>query len=94
MKRNRSSKPAKRRTTLTLPADTLAHAERIAQERKVTLSSVVAQALEEGLRTHAYAERSEELLKAFQRPFAGLSDEEMMILDGIIVEPVPVRRRA
>jgi hypothetical protein len=59
----------------------------------VTLSSVVAEALKEGLRAHTAAQRSDELLKAFQQSFAGLSDEEMMILDGIILEPARARRR-
>jgi len=91
MKRQHYAKPAKRRTTLTLPADTLSRAERIARQRKVSLSSVVAEALDEGLRVHATAERGEDVLKAFQQPFAGLSDREMMILDGIILEPASAR---
>jgi post-segregation antitoxin (ccd killing protein) len=85
------SRPAKRRTTLTLPVDTLSHAEQIARQRKVNLSSVIAEALEEGLRVHAAAQRSEEVLKAYQQPFAGLSDQEVMILDGIILEPASAR---
>ena len=86
------SRPAKRRTTLTLPVDTLSHAEQIARQRKVNLSSVIAEALEEGLRVHAAAQRSEEVLKAYQQPFAGLSDQEVMILDGIILEPASARQ--
>jgi post-segregation antitoxin (ccd killing protein) len=84
--------PTKRRTTLTLPTESLAHAERIARARNVNLSAVVSEALAEGLRAQRAAERSEELLKAFRKPFEGLSDEEMMILDGIILEP-PRRKR-
>jgi post-segregation antitoxin (ccd killing protein) len=71
--------------------DTLSHAEQIARQRKVNLSSVIAEALEEGLRVHAAAQRSEEVLKAYQQPFAGLSDQEVMILDGIILEPASAR---
>jgi hypothetical protein len=93
VKSKSQSKPAKRRTTLTLPADVLSQAERIARMRKTTLSSVVAEALEDGLRVPAAALRSEEVLKAYQQAFAGFSDEEMMILDGIILEPAPARRR-
>jgi hypothetical protein len=92
MRRQLQSRPAKRRTTLTLPVDTLSHAEQIARQRKATLSSVIAAALEEGLRVHAAAQRSEEVLKAYQQPFAGLSDQEVMILDGIILEPASARR--
>jgi post-segregation antitoxin (ccd killing protein) len=91
MRRQLHSRPAKRRTTLTLPVDTLSHAEQIARQRKVNLSSVIAEALEEGLRFHAAAQRSEKVLKAYQQPFAGLSDQEVMILDGIILEPASAR---
>lgn len=79
--------PKKRRTTLTLPADSLAQAERIARARKVNLSSVISEALSEGLRVHASAERSEQVLSAYKKAFSGFTDEEMKILDGIILEP-------
>jgi post-segregation antitoxin (ccd killing protein) len=51
---------ARRRITLTLPADSLIQAERIARARHVNLSTVIAEALSDGLRTHSAAERSEE----------------------------------
>jgi len=86
------SKLAKRRTTLTLPVETLSHAEQIARERNVSLSSVVAEALNEGLRVHASTQRSEEVLRAYQQAFFGLSDHELMILDGIILEPASARQ--
>jgi hypothetical protein len=79
----------KRRTTLTLPADALARAEHIARARKVSLSTVISEALSEGLQRHASAERGEEILKTYKRAFGGFSDEEMQILDGIILEPEP-----
>ena len=85
------SRSAKRRTTLTLPLDSLSRAQRIARSRNVNLSSVIAEALEEGLRVHAAAQRSEEVLKAYQQAFAGFSKEELMILDGIILEPASAR---
>ena len=44
------TKTAKRRMTLTLPERDVMHAERIARARKVDLSTVVAEALAEGLR--------------------------------------------
>jgi hypothetical protein len=86
------SKNAKRRTTLTLPAQDLLHAERIARSRKVTLSTVVAEALAEGLRLQAATERSEEVLNSYRRAFGSFSDQEMMLLDGIVLDP-PERRR-
>ena len=87
----RESRLAKRRTTLTLPVDSLSRAQRIARSRNVNLSSVIAEALEEGLRVHAAAQRSEEVLKAYQQAFAGFSKEELMVLDGIILEPASGR---
>ena len=82
---------AKRRTTLTLPADSLTQAQRIARTRKANLSTVIAEALSEGLRVHAAAERSEEVLNAYKKAFSGFSDEELAILDGVILEPVARR---
>jgi hypothetical protein len=46
--RSKPAKRQKRRTTLTLPSETLAHAETLARARGVNLSTVVAQALAEG----------------------------------------------
>ena len=83
-----STKPAKRRTTLTLPADSLNQAERIARARKVNLSTVVSEALSQGLRLNSTAERSEAVLSAYRKAFAGFSEEEMSILNGVILEPM------
>jgi hypothetical protein len=82
-----SPPPKKRRTTLTLPADSLTEAHRIAHARKVTLSTVIAEALNEGLRLQTAAERREEVLGSYKRAFSGFSDEEISILDGVILEP-------
>jgi post-segregation antitoxin (ccd killing protein) len=87
----RRSQIKKRRTTLTLPSDSLTQAERIARARKVTLSTVISEALSEGLRVHAAAQRSEEVLSAYRKAFSGFTDEESSILDGIILEPVTKR---
>jgi post-segregation antitoxin (ccd killing protein) len=86
-----SDQMAKRRTTLTLPADSLTQAQRIARARKVNLSAVIAEALSEGLRVHAATERSEEVLNGYKKAFSGLSDEEVAILDGVILEPAARR---
>ena len=82
----------KRRTTLTLPADALDQAERIANARKVNLSTVISEVLSEGLRMHSVAERSEEVLSAYRRAFTDFSDEEMLILDGIVPDPATPER--
>jgi post-segregation antitoxin (ccd killing protein) len=92
--RDRSRHPdriKKRRTTLTLPSDSLGRAERIARARKVNLSTVVAEALDEGLRAHEAAERSEQVFNAYRRAFSGFTDTEVAILDGIILEPTKRR---
>jgi len=87
MKRGRRSPQAKRRTTLALPSESLRQAERIARARKVNLSTIIAEALDEALRANAATERSEEVLQAYRRAFGGFSPEELMILDGVIPEP-------
>jgi hypothetical protein len=85
---SRSAKPAKRRTTLTLPADSLTQAARLARARKVNLSTVISEALSEGLRVQGSAQRSEEVLNAYKKAFGGFSEEELSILDGVLLEPV------
>jgi len=89
--RHRTGGSKKRRTTLTLPVDSLTQAERIARARKVNLSTVISEAISAGLRVHAALERSEQVFNACKNAFSGLTDEEMAILDGIILEP-PGRR--
>ncbi len=79
--------PKKRRTTLTLPADSLTEAQRIARTRKVSLGTVIAEALADGLRRQITAERSEAVMESYRTVFSGFSDEEMSILDGVILEP-------
>jgi Post-segregation antitoxin CcdA len=83
--------PKKRRTTLTLPADSLTEAQRIAHARKVNLSTVIAEALSEGLRLQSAAERREEVLESYKKAFGGFSDVEMSILDGVIFAPTSRR---
>jgi post-segregation antitoxin (ccd killing protein) len=85
------TKSAKRRTTLTLPTESLIQAERIARARKVNLSTVISEALSEGLRLRTAAQRSEEVLRAYKQAFGVFTDEEVAILDGVILEPVPSR---
>ena len=89
MKRQRQHRTIdtpKRRTTLTLSADSLKQAGRIARARKVNLSTVISEALTNELRTHAAAEPSEEILNAYQKVFGSFSEEEMLLLDGIVLD--------
>jgi len=83
MKRSRHVK-ATRRTTLTLPADSLFAAQRIARARGVNLSTVISEALSDGLRSFTATERSEQVLRAYQKAFTGFSEREMLILDGVL----------
>ena len=87
MSRKSPARVRTRRTTLTLPADSLAEAQRIAHSRKVNLSSVITEALNEGLRLQMAAQRRDEVLEKYREAFSGFSDEEMFALDGIILEP-------
>jgi hypothetical protein len=76
-----------RRTTLTLPADTLQEAQRIARARNVNLSTVVGEVLGEGLQERRSRQRTEEIMERYRKAFDGFSAEELMVLDGIILEP-------
>ena len=84
--------PVKLRTTLTLPADSLLQARRIARAKGVNLSTVISEAVSDGLRMRAAGERSDEILSAYKRAFAGFSDEEMLVLDGVLLDS-RLRRR-
>jgi len=58
----------------------------ILHTRGVNLSTVAAEALSEGLRLHTVAERSEKVLKAYKSAFSDFSDDEVLILGGVILE--------
>ncbi|HUE22108.1 MAG TPA: hypothetical protein VMQ86_10530 [Bryobacteraceae bacterium] len=81
----------KRRTTLTLPVEALSEAERIARARKVNLSVVIAEVIEEGLRARSAAkaegERRVQAFEAYCRAVSDLTEDEMLLLNGIIMEP-------
>ena len=78
-----------RRTTLTLPAQCLEIAERIARERHLNLSSVVGEALQRGLWEEEQGKRSAAILHAYSKAFAGFSADELLLLDGIVTEALP-----
>jgi hypothetical protein len=85
--RHRSGGRLTRQTTLTLPVDALTRAARIARARRVTLSTVISEAVSEGLRVNAPLEHSKQDFEAWTKAFSGFTDDEMAILDGIILEP-------
>ncbi len=88
----RKTIPARRRTTLTLPAESLLQAQRIAHERQVNLSTVVSEVMSAGLRMEDARHRRSQVLDNYRKAFAGFSADELAILDGIILEPVNTAR--
>ena len=76
--------PKQVRTTISLPVASLTAAKRAAKARRVKLSTVVAEALDDSLKQQQAKERAKATFARYQRAFAGFSDEELMILDGII----------
>ncbi len=78
--------PKQVRTTISLPAASLAAAKRAAKVRQVKLSTVVAEALDDSLKRQQAKERAKATFARYQRALAEFSEEEMMILDGIIPE--------
>jgi len=84
------TKNGTRRTTLTLPIKALTAAERIARKRKVTLSVVVSEALEENLRAEADAKREGErrvqAWEAHRQSHSRLSDEAKQALSGVFMD--------
>ncbi len=81
----------KRRTTLTLPADSLIQAEKIARSRQVNLSTVISEVVSEGLRLENARSRRDRILADYRKAFSGFSSDELAILDGVILEPVSKR---
>ena len=76
-----------KRTTLTLPASALNRAGKLAAERHVTLSTVVAEALQDGLAMRQRTRRAEEVLAKYRAAFSGFTEEERLLLDGVDLEP-------
>jgi hypothetical protein len=83
----------KRRTTLTLPADSLQQALKIAQARQVNLSTVISEVVSAGLRLESARHRRNQILENYRTAFSGFSEDELAILDGVILEPVGTGRR-
>jgi len=84
--------PTNRRTTLTLPASTLDTAKRLASKRKVHVSVVVNEALEEGLRQKLALERAENFVQRMSQAFAALTEDELLLVNGIHLTEKKVRR--
>ncbi len=57
----------------------------------MNLTTVIAEAVSEGLRVYAATKRSEEVFNGYRKALTGFSKDEMAILDGVILE-LPARR--
>jgi hypothetical protein len=87
--RRKLARPRTRRTTLTLPQHLVEQAERLARQRRQTLSAAVAGLMEQSLRSYRLEQNGgPNVLESLQKAFAPFSDEEMLLLDGIVMEPV------
>ncbi|MDX2180820.1 MAG: hypothetical protein SFV18_14580 [Bryobacteraceae bacterium] len=93
MNRRRVPIPAKRRTTLTLPTDSLRQVEALAMQKGVTASAIVAGMISDGLSAQAAAKRGRDVVEAYRRAFDGFTEEERLLLDGIVLDPLPPRKR-
>lgn len=72
---------------MTLPVDILKDVERFARERHQTVSSAAASLLQDALRVQPNAQTSgRTFLERLQESFAGLTEREQMLVDGIILE--------
>ncbi|MEP7352663.1 MAG: hypothetical protein ABI824_05480 [Acidobacteriota bacterium] len=80
------------RTTISLPAASLKEAKHLARARNVNLSTVVGEALSVSLQNQRTRERTSSILDSYRRAFAGFSEDELMLLDGIVPEE-PTRSR-
>ena len=89
----RKQSAAKRRTTLTLPSDSLLQAQKIAHSRQVNLSTVISEVVAAGLRLEDARNRRNQILDNYRKAFDGFSQDELSILDGVILEPPRASRR-
>ena len=65
-----TQKALKRRTTLTLPSDSLAQAQKIAVMRRVNLSTVISEVVSAGLQLESARQRRHQILEDYRKAFA------------------------
>ena len=79
-----------RRTTLTLPEDLVRKAEQLARQQRQTLSASIAELMEQSLGSRRLQQaNNHSTLRSLQKAFEPFTEEEMLLLDGIILEPSP-----
>jgi hypothetical protein len=59
----------------------------------VNLSTVISEVVAAGLQIESATHRRKEILDNYRNAFAGFSDDEIAILDGVILEPARPGRR-
>ena len=85
----RTAEPRTRRTTLTLPRELLNKVERFAATRHQTVSSAITYLLEAALRNEPSLRNSSRFLKMLRASFRQLTEQERLLVDGIILdEPI------
>jgi hypothetical protein len=75
-----------------LPSDSLLQAQKIADLRRVNLSTVIAEVVSAGLEIETAKQRRSQILANYRKAFAGFSEDELAILDGVILERTPDSR--
>lgn len=86
-KQQAPSQARTRRTTWTLPHQVLRDVERFADNRHQSVSSAAAYLLEQGLRQQpGRPAPGTDVLEMLRKSFAGLTEDERMLVDGIILE--------
>jgi hypothetical protein len=80
--------PWQRRTTVTLPAELIERAEKVAEAQHASLNSVLVTAIERGLPQVRTPEYVEQLLQDKRESLEGFTEWELLALQGIILEPI------
>ena len=68
---------------MTLPADLLAEAETLAEQRNTTVSAIVSQAMEAGMESLRRKDRAQHTYRQLRASLAGLAETEQFLVDGI-----------
>ena len=74
-------------TALTLPAESVAQANGSTQARRVSPSGAVSASIADGLRQQSEAAHNAQVVSRYRRAFGKFSEEEMLVLDGVISRP-------
>ena len=70
---------------MTLPSDSLIQAQKIADSTRVNLSTVISEMMSAGLQIESARQRRNQILENYRKAFAGFSDDDLAILDGVIL---------